>query len=158
MPLSALSTLGTRGAAGVLVVRVDAEPGLDHHHTVGMFVPAVLVCEQGLGLGVEEGEVSLEKKKPTCPVSAHANLMVADRREPSCRFAPGPVWCRGGSRSCAFCPPSDTAPPSSVSLCHKTVSTGREKREGVSNGSHCSSRPRELSDPSALFSPRSTLW
>lgn len=45
MPFGALSTLGAGGAAGVLVVRVDAEPGLNHHHAVVMSVAAVLICE-----------------------------------------------------------------------------------------------------------------
>lgn len=87
--------------------------------------------------------MSLGKKKPTCPVSAHADLMVADRREPRCRSAPAPVWCLAGTRSCAFCPPSDTVPPSSAGLCHRTGSTGREERESVGNGPHCSSCPSE---------------
>lgn len=47
MPLGALSALGAGGAAGVLVVRVDAEPSLDHHHAVVMSVAAVFVCENG---------------------------------------------------------------------------------------------------------------
>lgn len=45
MPLGALSALGAGGAAGVLVVSVDAEAGLNHHHAVVMPVAAVLICE-----------------------------------------------------------------------------------------------------------------
>lgn len=46
VPLGALSALGARGAAGVLVVGVDAEPGLDHHHAVVMLVPAVFIWKE----------------------------------------------------------------------------------------------------------------
>lgn len=49
VPLGALSTLGTRGTTGILVVRVDAEPGLNHHHAVVMSVPAVFICERKTG-------------------------------------------------------------------------------------------------------------
>lgn len=127
VPLSALSTLGTRGAAGVLVVGVDAEPGLDHHHTVVMFVPAVFIWKNRKGAGgggwgrgeSGEGETHLSRQWCRTP-----NLMAADRREPRCRSAPAPVWCRRHSRSCAFCPPSGTVLPSSVGLCRKTGSTG----------------------------------
>lgn len=43
LPLGTLSTLGTRGTAGGLVVRVDAQSGLHHHHTVVTSVPAVFI-------------------------------------------------------------------------------------------------------------------
>jgi len=46
LPLGTLSTLGTRGTAGGLVVGVDAHPGLNHHHAVVTFVPAVFICEK----------------------------------------------------------------------------------------------------------------
>lgn len=45
MPLGTLSTLGARGTASVLVVEVDAHPGLNDHHAVVMSVPAVFICE-----------------------------------------------------------------------------------------------------------------
>lgn len=45
VPLGPLSTLGTRGAAVGLIVGVDAQPGLNHHHTVVTSVPAVFICD-----------------------------------------------------------------------------------------------------------------
>lgn len=46
LSFGALGTLGTGGAADRLVVGVDAEPGLHHHHTVVMFVSAVFVWNE----------------------------------------------------------------------------------------------------------------
>lgn len=46
VPLGTLSTLGARGTAGALVVAVDAQPGLNHHHTVVTSVPTVFICGQ----------------------------------------------------------------------------------------------------------------
>lgn len=139
VPLSALSTLGTRGAAGVLVVGVDAEPGLDHHHTVVMFVPAVFIWKNRKGGGggeSGEGETPhLSRQWCRTP-----NLMAADRREPRCRSAPAPVWCRRHSRSCAFCPPSGTVLPSSVGLCRKTGSTGNKSGRASVMGHMLSAR------------------
>jgi len=46
LSLGTLSTLGTRGTAGGLIIGVDAHPGLNHHHTVVTSVPAVFICKQ----------------------------------------------------------------------------------------------------------------
>lgn len=52
MSFGPLSTLGTGGAAGRLVIGVDAEPSLNHHYTVMPSVFTVLIFEGTAGNGV----------------------------------------------------------------------------------------------------------
>lgn len=130
VPLGTLSTLGTRGTASVLVVEVDAEPGMNYHHTVVMPVPAVFVCEQRRGGRRGWSGDKTEKHINTLSHRhTHTNLGLVDCRVLCCRFAPVQVWCSDHTRGCAFCLVLDTVPPSFVSLSHKNVSTEEESRE-----------------------------
>lgn len=65
VPLGTLSALGARGTASVLVVEVDAHPGLNDHHTVVMPVPTVFICETERRM-TQRLEVKLRKTSPCC--------------------------------------------------------------------------------------------
>lgn len=56
-----------------------------------------------------------------CPGSFHLQLVGC--RVSCCSFAPVRVWCLRHSPGCALCPALGTAPPSSVSLFRRSVST-----------------------------------
>lgn len=52
-------------------------------------------------------------------------LRPAGHREWCCTAVPGSALCRRHSLGCAFCPPSDTVPPSSAGPFHRSASTAR---------------------------------
>lgn len=166
MPLGALSTLGAGGAAGVLVVRVDAEPGLDHHYAVVMPVAAVLICEtdhEGVGCHIYPRYVL----KILCShTHTGGYLTPAGRRESCCTVAPGPAWRWRRSLGCAFCLPSGTAPPSFAGPFRRRASTARAQ-----DSSQTLSQTHEICivvknlqrfplcvAAACSLSPRSTLW
>lgn len=132
MPLGALSTLGAGGAAGVLVIRVDAEASLNHHHAVVMSVAAVLIWEtdhRGVPLsGASQTHRRVRKKmrEKTC---RGGYLRPAGRREWCCTVVPGSALCQRRTLGCAFCPRSGTVPPSSAGPFHRSVSTARDPRQ-----------------------------
>lgn len=56
-------------------------------------------------------------------------LRLAGRRGGCCTVAPGRAWRRRRSLGCAFCPPSDTVPPSFAGPFRRSASTARAKRQ-----------------------------
>lgn len=104
MPLGTLSTLGTRGTASVLVVEVDAHPGLNDHHAVVMSVPAVFICKKKKR-DQDGTEVGGKTEKDIAALSHRTltNLRLVDCRVLCCRFAPVAVWCSNRTRGCASC-------------------------------------------------------
>lgn len=128
--LGPLGALRTRGAAGGLVVGVDAQPGLNNHHAVVASVPAVLICSQRGRR--EDGWPGTRRRSHmnTRVTHTHTHLRLVDCRVWCCRAAPAQVWGLSHSQGCAFCPELDTAPPSFGGLFHRSASTEDNGSEG----------------------------